>query len=190
MHSQPVVGDGLDCWVERSCPLWYPRNSLIRVCVAPSTTRRLLMMLKTMTRLWTTIARIRGTRQPLWWWWSLPCCGRGMAIVVAPVCLARTIHLHRRHQSPIHLEPSVSRPFSSWEAHPNLQCVCCVFVVVVSWFLLGVVPDDWLWFVGKICEEISWTNSAWPLVSCHFRRGELGRYYYSSSSSSCSFEAQ
>ena len=89
-----------------------------------------------------------------------------VVIVVEPVCLVTTDdqrrihpHCHPFYQSPIHLKPSVSgpSPFVAWEVHPNL--------LVLFWFLSRVVPNDWLWFLWKIDEEISWTDSALPLVS-------------------------
>ena len=89
-----------------------------------------------------------------------------VVIVVEPVCLVTTDdqrrihpHCHPFNQSPIHLKPSVSgpSPFVAWEVHPNL--------LVLFWFLSRVVPNDWLWFLWKIDEEISWTDSALPLVS-------------------------
>ena len=53
-----LVCDGLGCWIERSFPLMYQRNSLLRFCVAPPT----ILLMLIMPRLW-TIARILGTRQ-------------------------------------------------------------------------------------------------------------------------------
>ena len=92
-----LVCDGLGCWIERSFPLMYQRNSLLRFCVAPPT----ILLMLIMTRLW-TIARILGTNN-------------GRQKTIHP-------HCHPFYQSPIHLEPSVSgpSPFVPWEAHRNL----------------------------------------------------------------------